>query len=540
MEILANQIKAANHLEPVNILIVDDYQENIHALRALIESDEVNIHGFTEVDSALEALIEDDFALAILDVQMPDMSGLELAKLIRGINRYSHLPIIFVTAAYNNDQTIRLAYESGAVDFLYKPLSPQIVRSKVHVFVELYQQRRLQERQFKELEKLKIASEAANVAKSLFLANMSHEIRTPLASVMGFADLIAKGEVPLQELDNCAETIQRNGKLLLRLIDDILDLSKIEANKLELEKSDVDLNEFLKDIESSMIFKAKEKAITLSLTKPKEIEYIHHFDPIRVKQILSNIIGNAIKFTSKGRVKVETYLEEKSSKEDIFKVVVTDQGIGIDPECVKNLFQPFSQASCQVKHSFGGTGLGLAISQQLAQSMGGNIQIISSKVGAGSVFEVVIPLMRSSSNNNFFGKNEARLLPKKERDLISLSGKSILIADDVNDNLVLLEIYLRNTGSILKFAHNGREVVDICKKEKFDLILMDIQMPQMDGHEATRKLRKMKISTPIVALTALANRIEMEKCIKSGCNYTVTKPVTQTNLMKTLDLVLRN
>lgn len=513
---------------PVNILIVDDQYENILALENLICADDVKIHGFTKVDDALVALIVHDFALAILDVQMPEINGFNLAKLIRGIKKYSHLPIIFVTAAQNNDKMTLEAYESGAVDFLYKPLSPPIVRGKVRTFVELQQQKDLQSMQLAELKKLRIKAEAANLAKSLFLANISHEIRTPLSSVMGFAELIAKGEIPLQELENCENTIKRNGSILLRLIDDILDLSSIETNKLEIENSSVNLIEFFEDIESSLTIKSQAKGVSVNFNyKGLSETHDHLFDPIRFKQILLNVIGNAIKFTSKGSVDVFIVNKTVEKDEDIITVTVKDQGIGIEKKNVSKIFTPFTQADTTIKKKHGGTGLGLAISKKLAHAMGGDINIVTTKVGVGSVFEIKMPLKKSL----------ARPCPKNIETFqptLFLDGKKILVCDDVSDNLLLVEIYLRNSGAELKFASDGLEAISICKKEKFDLVLMDIQMPNMDGLEATKRLRKMKMDIPIIALTALASYAEEKRCIESGCNKVLSKPIDKDDLLNIL------
>lgn len=513
---------------PVNILIVDDQYENILALENLISADDVVIHGFSKIDDALVALIVHDFALAILDVQMPEINGFNLAKLIRGIKRYSHLPIIFVTAAQNNDQMTLEAYESGAVDFLYKPLSPPVVRGKVRTFVELQQQKDLQSMQLVELKKLRIKAEAANLAKSLFLANISHEIRTPLSSVMGFAELIAKGEIPLQELDNCENTIKRNGHILLRLIDDILDLSSIETNKLEIENSSMNLVDFFDDIESSLAIKSQTKGIEVNFNyKGLSETHNHLFDPIRFKQILLNVIGNAIKFTSKGNVDVFVVQKKMSKDEDVIEVLVKDQGIGIEKKNISKIFTPFTQADTTIKKKHGGTGLGLAISKKLALAMGGDITIVSTKVGVGSVFEIKIPLKTSSTQSQ---PEDVEVFHAEQ----FLKGKKILVVDDVSDNLLLVEIYLRSSGAELKFASDGLEAISMCKKENFDLVLMDIQMPNMDGIEATKRLRKTKLDIPIIALTALASYAEEKRCIESGCNKVLSKPIDKDDLLNVL------
>lgn len=525
--------------EKTKILLVDNSHENIQALSNLIADDDIEIHSFLRFDDALASLTIHDFGLAILDSEMTGMSGAELSKHIRAVKRYAYLPIIFVTSQQNNDQTVLEGYETGAVDLLFKPLNPYIVRSKVRVFVELNRQRQLMQLQLQELERLRIAAEAATVAKSQFLANMSHEIRTPLAAVMGFADLIARGEVPAEEIDECASSIRRNGNLLLRLIDDILDLSMIEANRLEMEMQTYSLKELLEDIESTLSFKAREKGIALHFKYPVFNIKGHIFDPIRMKQILLNIIGNAIKFTHKGDVVVAVEITSESETHDRLSVKVKNDGDGFSKAQADRLFQPFAQADASVKRKFGGSGLGLIISRQLARAMGGDIIILNSDIGVGAEFEITAVLERSIETiipTLALRKSTFENLQLKT----SFPGKRILAVDDARDNLILLELFLRGTDTHLTFASNGLEVLDLCRNNKFDIILMDIQMPKMDGLEATAAIREMGQKIPIIALTAYANKTEYEKCRKAGCNDVLTKPLNKNNLIKAIQYYLEN
>lgn len=518
------------------ILLVDDYHENIEAMASLIAAEDVEIHSFLKIQEALASLLTEDYGLAILDVQAPGMS-VELSKKIRAVERYAHLPIIFITDQQDNDQTAFQGYETGAVDLLFKPLNPYIVKSKVRVFVELQRQRNLMQLQLQELEKLRIAAEAATVAKSQFLANMSHEIRTPLAAVMGFADLIARGEVPAEEINECASSIRRNGNLLLRLIDDILDLSKIEADRLEMEMQNYSLIELLEDIESTLSFKAREKGIMLIFNKPDHSDQWHIFDPTRMKQILLNIIGNAIKFTPKGQVVVNVVLTSVSDTHDSLNVIVKNDGDTITQEQSQRLFKPFGQADASVKRKFGGSGLGLIISRQLARAMDGDI-ILKSKVNEPTEFEITAIIERSNST-------DISLIPIKSsfdahQIIATFPGQRILAVDDARDNLILLEMFLRGSESKITFASNGQEALNLCQSNRYDIILMDIQMPIMDGLEATEALRKLGYKIPIIALTAYANRTEYDKFRKAGYNDALIKPFSKNNLIKTLQHYLGN
>ncbi len=436
-----------------------------------------------------------------------------------------------------NDQYIQLF--QGMKDILATNLSAaqsredlqELLKKSQTLAEELQSQRALMEQQVKELEKLRVAAEAANVAKSIFLANMSHEIRTPLASVMGFADLIARGEVPPHELDACASSIRRNGNLLLRLIDDILDLSKIEANRIEMERADSSIIEVLEDIDSTLSFKAREKGISLRFNTPENYDKNHVFDQIRLKQILLNVIGNAIKFTARGEVVVSTEITPSSAASDTVRITVKDQGVGIALESMERLFHPFGQADPTVKREFGGSGLGLVISRRLAKAMGGDVRIISSVIGQGSVFEIVVILDRSDKKS--IAKSLRKKSAQEARPIeVNLSDKRILAVDDARDNLILIEMFLRNTKAEIIFASNGLEAIDAYKKHSFDLVLMDIQMPKMDGLEATAEIRKLNSNIPIIALTAHASQAEYDSCLKVGCNDVLLKPVSKNHLIE--------
>lgn len=514
------------------VLVVDDYPENIQTLSRLMADDHVEIHSFLRAEDALEATKRiHDYGLAILDMQMPEMSGIELSKLIRNVKHYEHLPMIFLTDQQNNIEILDGHLTEG-VDFLFKPLNPSIVRSKVRMFVELQRQKMVMQSQLRVMERLQIAAEAATVAKSLFLANMSHEIRTPLAAVMGFSDLIARGEVPEEEIDECAESIRRNGNLLLRLIDDILDLSKIESHHLEMELQTYSLKEIFSDIESTLSFKAAEKAIDLRIVEPEFNKLGHVFDPTRMKQILLNIIGNAIKFASRGEVSVEVAIESVSTTHDRISVIVKNQGIAITREQAQRLFQPFGQAEASVKRMFGGSGLGLVISRQLARAMGGDVVLLHSDE-VSTEFEITA-VLEKSKKIEMDPLAVRKSIFEGDRVTANFEGKRILAVDDARDNLVLVEMFLRGTACVLTFATNGAEALELCQTKEFDMILMDIQMPVMDGLEATESIRKLGNICPILALTAYTTRAEYERCIRAGCNDALIKPISKNILVKSI------
>lgn len=524
------------------ILIVDDYKENIEALSNLLQNDQLEIHTAMNADQALELITNHEFGLALLDVQMPVVSGFELAKTIRSVKRFRSLPIIFVTAHREDSSVIFDGYSSGAVDVLFKPLDTNVVRAKVQMFVELAQQKALLQSHVNELERLRIEADAANIAKSQFLANMSHEIRTPLAAVMGFAELIARSQPENSENRELVGGIERNGALLLRLIDDILDLSKIEANKLEMESTELDLQELLKDIQTTLSFRAQEKGLILDFKAPQDYPFSHTSDPTRIKQILLNIIGNAIKFTANGKVEVRiACLEEADGATDRLRVQVSDSGVGMTPQQTERLFQPFGQADPSTRRQFGGSGLGLMISRQIARALGGDIRLVSSAPGKGSTFLIEIKLPRLVTAPAFVaspaidpadpGAMPASKPAKPAVNMVNLSGKQILAVDDSPDNLTLVSLYLKGSGAEVSFAESALDAIGEVKNRNFDLILMDVQMPGMDGNEATVEIRRMGYQGPILALTAHAIRSEQDKCKKAGCDGVLTKPVSRAALL---------
>jgi two-component system, sensor histidine kinase len=519
-------------MNKIKILIVDDYKENILALSQLIASEDLEIFEAMNAEEALELITMHEFGLALLDVQMPNTTGLELAKIIRSVNRFRSLPIIFVTAHQENSSIIFEGYQTGAVDLLFKPLNPNAVRAKVQMFVELAQQRARLQSYVQELEQLKLEAESANIAKNQFLANMSHEIRTPLSAVMGFAELLTKKSVTDEEKKECAAAIKRNGQSLMRLIDDILDTSKIEAGKLEFENEVFDLFEILNDVDSTMSIRAKENGVHFSFKNAEISQTKYYADSVRIKQVLLNIIGNAIKFTQGGSVTVSTKIETLlDSENDKLSILIIDNGVGITPDQAEKLFSPFSQGDSSTKRRFGGSGLGLVISRQIARALDGDIRLLQSEQNKGSTFLIELTLPHATEKNlqkTSAHKDDFVFTDDKN---ISLTHMKILAVDDSPDNLTLLSHYLKQSQAQLTFATSGVQALEEMKKADFDLVLMDVQMPGLDGHETTREIRRRGFTKPIIALTAHAQRSEHEKCKQAGCDDVLTKPVSKSKLL---------
>lgn len=515
------------------ILIVDDIRENILALQAIINSPELEIFHAQDADTALNLVFEHEFALALLDVQMPSLNGFELAKLIRGVERSRHLPIIFVTAQDKGSSIEFAGYEMGAVDLLFKPLDPHVVRSKVKVFVQMDRQAKELQEQIRTISNLRQEAVEASLAKSRFLANMSHEIRTPLAAVLGFSELLADTELKDSERLKLWHAIQRNGDLLMRVINDVLDLSKVEAQKLELSPQVFSLKDMLHDFEITLGHKASEKSLKFKINFQAGQQDLFFADVTRVKQVLLNMMNNALKFTEKGSVVVDVTVENGTELSELI-FDISDTGIGLTAEQQSRMFQPFSQADSTTSKKFGGTGLGLVISRQLAMQLGGDVVLVESRKGEGSRFRVNFRIPRATEEM----AKKSKPVPSQVLQG-SLKDRHILVVDDVVDNRELMEMFLEPTGARVSLAESGEQALNMCGNgQRPEIILMDIQMPGMDGYMATRELRRNGFQRPIVALTAHAMKAEIDRCLDSGCDLVMTKPVNRGELIRTLSGLL--
>ncbi len=365
-------------------------------------------------------------------------------------------------------------------------------------------------------------AENANHAKTTFLANMSHEIRTPLNALIGFNEILRSENLTEEERAEYHNIIQRNGDLLLHLIDDILDLSKVEGGHIDWEIMSVSLPELLNEVTALMKAKADAKGLQLMVEFIGDIPQQLVTDPLRLKQILNNVIGNAIKFTTQGYIKISVQ-KDQTKERLIFSV--TDTGIGISEKVREKLFKPFSQADASVTRKYGGTGLGLILSKKLAQGLGGDLVLQNSQEGMGTTFCLEIA-------TNLVAKTTPP--PPVARPLPSLKGRKILVIDDSLDNQLLIEHLLTKMGAVVDCAENGDIGVKKALKENYDLILMDVQMPVLDGHSATRILREKNFTHPIIALTAHAMNDDRQKCDEAGCTDYLTKPVNVSALIQTI------
>lgn len=395
------------------------------------------------------------------------------------------------------------------------------------------ERKRAQEELHKAKEEARQSAISASLAKSAFLANMSHEIRTPLSAILGFSELITAIESTEDERREYSKAIRRNGKILSNIIDDILDLSKVEAGKLEVNlEQEVRLAEILSDISRTLAARAEEKGISFSIVCEGATPFMIRTDPFRLTQILFNIVGNAIKFTHAGSVS----LTVKPHGSRGLSFAVRDSGVGIAPHDREQLFAPFYQVDESIRRRFGGSGLGLALSRRLAELLGGTIELTDSTPGEGSVF--TLQLFECLPITNIPLSPHSPSAPHKSRDLKPLKGLSFLLVEDSAEMQILTSSLLRNHGaaSIIPADHGQAALDELAQGETFDIILMDLQMPVLDGYETVRILRSRGVTTPIIAMTAHAMKEERERCLESGFDEHVSKPI---DLERFIEIILR-
>ena len=637
-------------MTPVNILIVDDREENIIALEALIKRDDIKIFSTTSPNDALKIAWENNIAIALVDVQMPGIDGFELVSMLKSNPRTKDILVIFVTAISKESKYAIKGYSSGAVDYLYKPLDPFITSAKVDSFIQLARSQSEIIRKNEELEnysivvnncadiicavdaqtlrvktinptvekilgykpaeivgksiidraiesdrtafkkklgeiikdnlsfsvfefqfetfdkniiwaecrasyhnktifinisnispqksyleqlvKSKDAAEHGKKVKEIFLANMSHELRTPVNGVLGLTQLLRK--TPLTDQQTCIlELLESSSQSLLGVINDVLDISKIEAGKFNIIRSVSNLNEIVISVYKLLKFRADEKLVDLLLEIDPAVPEFLLIDYLRLNQILMNLLSNAIKFTDRGYVKLKISVLQKKNDKVELKFSVEDTGIGIPADRLSKIFDSFEQAEDDTANKYGGTGLGLAIVKKLAELKGGELTF-SSQIGKGSVFNFT----------NWYAIVAKPKLKNNEEDrLAPFTGVNVLVAEDNMVNQFILSKMLKDWKVNVEIVDNGRKVIEKLEQGDFDMILMDTHMPEMNGYQAAKTIRvdfdESKRSIPIISLSAAALDHEKEEAMAAGMNDVLSKPFQPHELHEKMQKLLK-
>ena len=670
---------------PVKILLVDDLPENLFALEVILSDENYSCVKANSGNEALKILLhQQDFALILIDVQMPMMDGFETVELIRQIDKLKHVPIIFLTASMDNSVQIFKGYQAGAVDYMIKPLSPEILRAKVAVFVDLHtknQELLFQAQQLKKLntdlnaqklrsdyslslieashdplfaispegkitdmnnasvevtgigrheligtdffeyftepekalevykkvfekgfiadsplilrhkngklihvlfngavynddkenvlgaaivardvtnqkrietelieakifaelateiaeeakinaENAKAIAENAMKAKQQFLSNMSHEIRTPMNAIIGFTKVLFRTDLTYKQKEYLS-AIKISGDALIVLINDILDLAKVDAGKMTFEKTPFKMESSITAMLHLFENKIQEKNLKLVKEYDNKIPDVLVGDPIRLHQIVLNLVSNAVKFTFKGKITVSVDLLHEDHEKVILKFAVTDTGIGISEEKIGTIFENFQQATSGTSKLYGGTGLGLAIVKQLVEPQGGTIRV-NSIIHEGSTFSFTLPFQKTNDKAQL--ENE---VTKIESELKNIK---VLVVEDIPLNQLLMKTLLDDFGFERDIAENGKIAIEKLKEKEYEIILMDLQMPEMNGFEATEYIRKtMKSTIPIIALTADVTTVDLAKCKAVGMDDYLAKPVDEKQLYNKIVSIL--
>ena len=578
----ASKSESEVNVIPAKILLVDDEPRNLDVLESLIQSPELELVRALTADQALMELLAGEFAVIVLDIQMPGMSGIELANLIKRRKRSEHIPIIFLTAYYQEDEDVLMGYGSGAVDYLTKPINPQILRSKIGVFVDLFRKTRaltesnaaLQQeiaQRLKAEEALRGANntlegrvkartadlsrvnnelrareatlrnseaqaKAASIAKDEFLAALSHELRTPLNPVLLLASNGARDPSLPPAVQAHFATIRKNVELEARLIDDLLDLTRITRGILKLEPRVIDVHEIVRDAIANVRPEAEEKGLEISLNLEAP-EHVIYGDEVRLQQVFWNLLRNAVKFTPLGgKIALNANTRAESGE---WTISVADTGIGLSADEIGRVFEAFAQGEHARQpglHRFGGLGLGLAISRKLVEMHAGRIEASSGGRDMGSVFEVTLPLLRPTAapaspnpaGQSVDARSEPKAQPPQEPAAPArLNGRriSVLLVEDHAATRLTLSHLLKNRQFDVVAAGSMADARIAAAKKHFDLLISDIGLPDGGGCELLGELRPTQPGLTGIALSGYGMEEDVARSQLAGFVKHMTKPI---------------
>ncbi len=519
----------------VNILIVDDSQFARKAIKKILIPKRFNLYESSCAKEGLKILKDKKVHLILLDYEMPDMDGCQMLEKIRKDKKLIDIPVIMVSGN-SSPNVVAKVLKHGGNDFIKKPYSTEELLLKINLQVSKYMDFEVIQQKEKELQESLKRAKQAETSKSIFLANMSHEIRTPLSAIMGFVEILSQDETDEKKKDYL-KTIQDSGDLLLNLINDILDFSKINKGKIDINKETFAIQELYKSLASLYEPAIHQKGLIFESTLDPNLPKYLNSDFLRIKQILINLFSNAIKFTKKsGKIIFEIKLTSDGKS---IEFSVEDNGIGIEEKNHKKVFKLFSQAESSTTKNFGGTGLGLAISSKLVSLLGGKIEL-QSELGKGSKFSFTLPIIKSEIDEEKITHFET----EQNKSQSTKFNHHVLLAEDNMVNQKFMDIVLKKLGLTFDVANDGIEAVELFQKNSYDVILMDENMPNMNGIEATKEILKLEkqnnlVHTPIIALTANAIKGDEEKFLDAGMDEYLSKPLNRQKFNEVLQKYIK-
>lgn len=522
-------------VNPINIIVVDDNYSNLEVLRCVLECPGVNIITTNLPTEVLDICIVNDISIALIDVKMPGMSGFDLLKQLKGNPLTENIVVILMTGYSMSTEEVFLGLSSGAVDYLFKPLDLHITNAKINSLLTLINYQRDIKQKNKELEYLqddlyKAVKEAekGKVIKENFLANMSHEIRTPLNALVGITNLLKTSELDsLQQ--KMIQLMDFSSNALLGVVNDILESFQIDAGKIKLNPVSVDVASLFTAVAETMRPLAVEKGLILSLEISEKVPGLIKADPLRLKQILMNLINNAIKFTSSGKIELALKAVIISSSHAQLEFKIKDSGLGIPENAISQIFERFEQVEDKTWQKFGGTGLGLSIVKRLIELMGGAINV-QSIVDVGTTFTFTASFDLSDQS---FHEHDNPVI-SSTAGLPNFDNVSVLLVEDDMINQFVAVTMLQKWNVNVDVAINGLDAFNKIAAADYDLVLMDTHMPLLNGYEATKKIRAElsggKDKIHIISFSASVIEHEKQQALDAGVNDFLPKPFSPKNL----------
>ncbi|MCH5337845.1 MAG: response regulator [Acetatifactor sp.] len=513
------------------VLVVDDDAANLRMASHILSEEKMRVSCLKSGEQAIQFLQENRPDLILLDIQMPGMDGLETMAVIKGNQDTTDIPVIFLTANDDSNMEVR-GLEAGAMDFIKKPFVPEILMIRVKHTLDLV-------RLNVEYENARNEAIMANEAKSLFLSNMSHEIRTPINAVLGMNEMILR-ECTDKQILTYAENIRGSGKTLLFLINDILDMSKIESGKMEIIRVEYDPAVLIMDLWNVIFLRAQEKDLSIQFSLDETLPKMLYGDDVRIKQIVTNLLTNAVKYTPQGGIEMHVAYERQGEEKISLIISVKDTGMGIKKEDMGKLFESFQRLDEEKNRNIEGTGLGMNITMSLLKLMDGDLKV-ESEYGKGSIFTVTIPqrIVCDEPTGDF---ESIKSRQEQNRTLgyqsFEAPDANILVVDDNAMNLTVFKSLLKRTKMNIVTADSGRKCLELVKKEHFHIIFMDHMMPEMDGIETLHEIKKLtdfpNADTPVIILTANALSGAREGYLSEGFADFLTKPIDGDLLERTI------